>query len=100
MNKAFQKIAFIFFLGFGAFYLSADFLLNQTQVQKSDTLILIYETFDMPFYFSAGMYALATLKLWIEKYFPLVFLGLLFWILAILFTVFLLYTNLNFSSLI
>ena len=99
MNQPFQKIAFLFFIGFGIFYLSADFLINQTRTGSSPTLILIYETFDMPFFFSAGMYTLASLKLAIQKFVPIPFLSAVFWGLAVIFTVFLLYINLDFKSL-
>jgi len=98
MNQPFQKIAFLFFIGFGVFYLSADFLINQAGTSSSATLILIYETFDMPFFFSAGMYALATIKMKIEKYAPIPFLSPIFWALAVIFTAFLLYINLDFST--
>lgn len=84
-------------MGFGVFYLSSDFLINQGG-SNSETLQLIYTTFDMPFFFSAGMYALAAGYLQLKKKFNLGILGPVFWLLAILWTIALLYLNLGYES--
>ncbi|MGE3278758.1 MAG: hypothetical protein AB7J40_03085 [Candidatus Altimarinota bacterium] len=97
MNRTFKNIAFFFFIGFGIFYLGADFLLHQGSLE-SETLDLIYQTFDMPFFFSAGMYALAALHEQIKKRFDPSGLNLLFWILGIIWTIILLYINLGYES--
>jgi hypothetical protein len=97
MNRSFKNVAFFFFIGFGLFYLGADFLLNQGS-SDSETLTLIYETFDMPFFFSAGMYGLAALHEQIKKRFDPTGLNFLFWILGILWTLVLLYLNLGYES--
>ena len=99
MNRSFKNIAFFFFIGFGAFYLTADFLLNQGN-SNSETLRLIYDTFDMPFFFSAGMYALAAIYHQLDKKLNLGILGPLFWLLAVVWTILLLYLNLGFESLL
>ena len=97
MNRSFKNIAFFFFIGFGAFYLSSDFLINQGRTD-SETLQLIYDTFDMPFFFSAGMYALAAIHEQIKKRFEIPGLSPLFWIIAVIWTVLLIYLNLGFES--
>lgn len=97
MNRTFKNIAFFFFTGFGIFYLGADFLLNQGN-SDSETLQLMYETFDMPFFFSAGMYGLAALREQIKKRFEVAGIDLLFWTLGILWTAILLYLNLGYES--
>lgn len=97
MNRAFKNVAFFFFVGFGAVYLTADFLLHQGSVQ-SETLTTIYQTFDMPFYFSAGMYALAALHENIKKRYNVVMMSPLFWLLAVLWTFFLVYLNVGYES--
>ena len=97
MNRTFKNIAFLFFIGFGAFYLGADFLLNQGN-SDSETLRLIYQTFDMPFFFSAGMYALAAIHEQIKKRFDLIGLNMIFWVLGIVWTMILLYLNLGYES--
>lgn len=96
MNRTFKNIAFFFFIGLGIFYLGSDFLLHQGKVQ-SETLRLMYQTFDMPFFFSAGMYALAALQEQVKKRFELS-LNLLFWILGILWTLVLIYLNVGYES--
>lgn len=97
MNRSFKNIAFFFFIGFGIFYLSADFLINQGQ-SDSETLKLIYDTFDMPFFFSAGMYALAATYEQLKKRYNLSTLSPIFWILAVAWTILLLYLNLGYES--
>lgn len=97
MNRAFKNVAFFFFVGFGAIYLTADFLLHQGVVQ-SETLRTIYQTFDMPFYFSAGMYALAATHLNIKKRYSITLMSPLFWVLAVLWTIFLVYLNVGYDS--
>ncbi|MDP3975975.1 MAG: hypothetical protein Q8P95_03590 [bacterium] len=99
MNRPFKNIAFLFFIGFGAFYLTADFLITQGG-SKSETLNLIYTTFDMPFFFCAGMYALAAIQEQIKDRFGFPGLSLLFWILALVWTGLLLYLNLGYESLL
>jgi len=96
MNRTFKNIAFFFFIGLGIFYLGSDFLLHQGNIQ-SETLRLMYQTFDMPFFFSAGMYALAALQEQVKKRFELS-LNLLFWILGILWTLVLIYLNVGYES--
>ena len=97
MNRTFKNIAFFFFIGFGAVYLSSDFLINQGR-QDSETLRIIYETFDMPFFFCAGMYALAAVNEFIKKRYEITGLSLLFWLLAIAWTFLLVYLNLGYES--
>jgi hypothetical protein len=97
MNRSFKNIAFFFFMGFGAFYLTADFLINQGQ-SSSETLNLIYNTFDMPFFFSAGMYALASIFQQVQKKYNMGILGPVFWALAVAWTVLLVYLNLGYES--
>jgi len=97
MNKSFKNVSFIFLLGFGVFYLGADFLLNQGG-SDSETLQTIYETFDMPFFFSAGMYFLAAVYQQIQERFPVSGLELIFWILAVGWTIFLIYLNVGYES--
>lgn len=99
MNRSFQKVAFVFFLGLGIAYLGADFLLHQGQFE-SEWLELVYKTFDMPFYFSAGLYFLSLLHEWIEKRFGVANLNILFIALGIVWTVFLIYLNAGFESLL
>lgn len=77
--------------------MGSDFLINQGN-SESETLNLIYKTFDMPFFFSAGMYALASLHEEIKKRFDITGLNLIFWILGILWTMALLYLNLGYES--
>ena len=98
MNSTFKNVAYFFFIGFGLFYLAADFLLHQGKHQ-SETIRLIYETFDMPFFFSAGLYGLSSLQLWILQRYQ-ISLAPLFWLLAIVWTLFLLYLNVGFESLL
>lgn len=97
MNRTFKNVAFFFFIGFGAFYLTADFLIHQGN-NESETIRIIYETFDMPFFFSAGMYALAALHEKIKKRYETSGMAVLFWILAIAWTGLLLYLNLGYQS--
>jgi peptidoglycan/LPS O-acetylase OafA/YrhL len=99
MNKTFQRVAFIFFLGFGAFYLISDFLINQGGSQ-SELIRVFYTTFDMPFFFSAGLYVLASLNLWVKKNLALPFTGFIFWGLAIIFMLYLLTINLGYPSIL
>ena len=97
MSKSFKNVAFFFFIGLGAFYLTADFLINQGR-SDSETLQIVYETFDMPFFFSAGMYALAAVYEQFMKRYAIPGLAPLFWILAVIWTLFLVYLNLGFES--
>lgn len=97
MNRPFKNIAFFFFIGFGAFYLTSDFLINQGG-NDSETLKLFYDTFDMPFFFSAGMYALAAIHEQIKKRYEVPGLSALFWIVAVAWTVLLIYLNLGYES--
>jgi len=97
MNRTFKNVAFFFFVGFGAFYLSSDFLINQGN-SDSETLMLIYDTFDMPFFFSAGMYALAAIHEKVKKNYDFAGLAALFWALAVVWTVLLIYLNLGYES--
>lgn len=99
MNRTFKNVAFFFFLGFGAFYLTSDFLLHQGR-SDSETLKLIYDTFDMPFFFSAGLYALSGIHEWIHKRYQIVGMDWLFWTIGIVWTIFLLYLNLGYESLL
>jgi|CXWL01.1.fsa_nt_gi hypothetical protein len=99
MNRTFKNIAFFFFMGFGAFYLTADFLIHEAG-NTSETLKLIYETFDMPFFFSGGMYALAAFHEQVSKRYLIPGLSPIFWILGILWTLFLLYLNVGYTSLL
>ncbi|GEM_PF-6276572 len=98
MNRNFKKVAFFFFLGFGVVYLSADFLLHQGGVE-SETLGLVYKTFDMPFFFAAGMYFLALGEEFLEKRCEIKGLSLILYALGILWTIFLIYLNLGYRSL-
>jgi len=97
MNRSFKKIAFFFFIGFGIFYLSADFLLNQGRTD-SETLKLVYDTFDMPFFFSAGMYGSAAVHEQIKNRYEIPGLSPIFWILAVFWTILLIYLNLGYES--
>jgi len=97
MNRSFKNVAFFFTVGFGAFYLTSDFLINQGS-SDSETLKLIYDTFDMPFFFCAGMYALAAVQEQLKKRYQLIMLGPVFWVLAVLWTILLLYLNLGYES--
>lgn len=97
MNRSFKNIAFFFFIGLGIFYLGADFLLHQGNA-NSETLQLVYETFDMPFFFSAGMYALAAMHEQLKKRFDTTGLNFLFWALGIIWTMILLYLNVGYES--
>ncbi len=98
MNQSFKKVAFFFFLGFGAVYLTADFLLHQGGV-ASETLTLVYKTFDMPFFFAAGMYFLALGEEFLESRYDIKGLSLLFIALGIFWTIFLISLNLGYRSL-
>ena len=84
-------------MGFGAFYLGSDFLIHQGD-NRSETVQLIYETFDMPFYFCAGMYALASLREWVHRRYEIPGMNALVWMVAIVWIVVLLYLNLGFES--
>ncbi len=86
-------------MSFGLIYLSAVFLITQNG-STSPTLYLIFETFDMPFFFSAGMYGLSGLYHEIDKRYDIPGLSILFWTLALAWTIFLLYLNLGFTSLL
>lgn len=97
MNRSFKNIAFFFFMGFGLFYLTADFLINQGH-SDSETLRMIYTTFDMPFFFSAGMYTLAASFQQVQKKYNMGILNPLFIILGVLWTALLVYLNLGYQS--
>ncbi|MDP2690952.1 MAG: hypothetical protein U1C97_02955 [Candidatus Gracilibacteria bacterium] len=97
MSFKFKNVAFFFFIGFGIFYLGADFLLHQGR-SGSETLNLIYQTFDLPFFFSAGMYALAAIHEQIKKRMAFVGLSPIFWGLAVIWTIILIYLNLGYQS--
>lgn len=99
MNRTFKNIAFFFFMGFGAFYLTADLLIHEGQSQWS-ILNEIYDKFDMPFFFSGGMYALAAFHEQISKRYLIPGLSPIFWILGILWTGFLVYLNVGYESLL
>lgn len=97
MNRSFQNVALFFFLGLGAVYLTADFLLHQLG-RQSETLQTIYTTFDMPFFFSAGAYFLSRIYQAIQERFQIQGLQVLFWVFGMLWTAFLLSINLGFKS--
>ncbi|MDF2378874.1 MAG: hypothetical protein P1V18_01455 [Candidatus Gracilibacteria bacterium] len=97
MNRTFKNVAFFFFMGFGVIYLGADFMLNQGQ-SDSETLQLIYQTFDMPFFFCAGMYGLSCLREFIKKRLEFPGLNPLIWTLALIWMGTLIYLNLGYES--
>lgn len=99
MNRSFKKVAFVFFFGLGIFYLGSDFLLHQGRYESS-TLEIIFKTFDMPFYFSAGMVSLAVLHEQIGKRYEMAGLQAIFILLGVLWTTFLLYLNGGYTSLL
>ena len=95
--RSFKNVSFFFFIGFGLFYLSSDFLLHQGR-SASETIRLIYETFDMPFFFSAGIYALAAFHEQLKKRYASIQFAPIFWLIAIVWTIFLIYLNLGYQS--
>ncbi len=97
MNRSFQRVAYLFFVAFGLVYLSADFMIHQGN-SSSETLVTIYETFDMPFFFCAGMYLISAAHQQLKKRLDSPFITPVFWLLGIAWTVLLIYLNLGFQS--